>query len=147
MSVYPRIFGVADASGDGHPDVFIKLSAILYHVGGQQILGLFTVADGKLVHVRIEGAGRTIFPVGGISGYGDGAFCPERGPPRFVLRHIRRVGVPAKRYRWKERVFVWRGTTLVRADLRHGTEPIELLLYDPRILPYYQLRCGDLRPP
>jgi hypothetical protein len=47
-TIYPRVIGAADASGDGRPEVFVKLSAILYHVGGEQIEGIFGIVDGHL---------------------------------------------------------------------------------------------------
>jgi hypothetical protein len=84
-TVYPRVIGAADANGDGRAEIFVKLSAILYHVGGEQIEGIFGVAGGRLQPVTVAGGGRFLFRAGGISRYGDGALCAERGGRSVLL--------------------------------------------------------------
>ena len=110
-SIYPRVIGAADANGDGRAEVFVKLSAILYHVGGQQIEGVFGIAGAASARSRLAGGGRFTFRAGGISRYGDGALCTTQGGRSvFLVRHVEQV-LPSS-WRRTQRTFVWRGLTL-----------------------------------
>jgi hypothetical protein len=143
--VYPRAMDAVDADGDGAAEVFVKLSAILYHVGGQQILGMFRAVAGRVVPIEVEGRGRLVFPIGGIGGYGDGAECIE-GPgtpiPILTLRHIQRK--PPSIWVWVERDYRWRGAVLVLQRTRRGTFPGTISIGDQPVHRFYQLRCGSL---
>jgi hypothetical protein len=144
--IYPRVIGAADANHDGAAEVVVKLSGILYHVGGQQIAGMYGVRDGRILAVRIAGRGRLVFRLGGISRYGDGGLCTlHDGLPVFVIRHIEQV-LPAS-WRWTERPFRWRGLVLHASPHRTGLLPVTLPITDPRVEPFYQLRCGSIREP
>ena len=144
--IYPRVIGAADANGDGRQEVVVKLSAILYHVGGQQIAGMYGVRNGRVRPVKIAGRGRLVFRLGGISRYGDGALCTvQDGRPVFVVRHIEQV-LPSS-WRWTERPFGWQGLVLHPSSHRTGLLPVTLPVTDPRVEPFYQLRCGSIREP
>jgi hypothetical protein len=143
-TIYPRVIGAADANGDGRAEVFVKLSAILYHVGGQQIEGVFGVAGGRVRPVTVAGRGRLEFRAGGISRYGDGALCAARkGRSVFLIRHVEQV--QPSFWEWTERTFTWRGLSLRLASSRSGHLPLTLPITDPRIDPFYHLRCGAVR--
>jgi len=143
-SVYPRVIGAADANGDGRAEVFVKLSAILYHVGGQQIEGVFGVGGGRIRLVTVAGSGRLEFRAGGISRYGDGALCAEReGRSVFLVRRIEQV--QPSFWKWTERTFSWRGLSLRLTAKRSGLLPLTLPITDPRVHPFYHLRCGAVR--
>jgi hypothetical protein len=144
--IYPRVIGAADANRDGRQEVVVKLSGILYHVGGQQIAGMFGVRNGRVRLVSIAGRGRLVFRLGGISRYGDGALCSVRGGrPVFTIRHIEQV-LPSS-WRWTERPFGWHGLVLHPSEPRTGLLPVTLPVTDPRVEPFYQLRCGAIREP
>jgi FG-GAP-like repeat len=142
-TIYPRVIGAADANGDGRTEVFVKLSAILYHVGGEQIEGVFGVADGHVRPVTAAGGGRFTFRAGGISRYGDGALCAKRdGRSVLVIRHVEQV-LPSF---WErtERTFAWDGLTIRQVARRSDRKPLTLHITDPPIAPYYQLDCGPV---
>lgn len=144
--IYPRVIGAADANGDGRQEVVVKLSAILYHVGGQQIAGMYGMQNGRVRPVKVAGRGRLVFRLGGISRYGDGALCTvQDGRPVFVIRHIEQV-LPSS-WRWTERPFGWQGLMLHPSKHRTGLLPVTLPVTDPRVEPFYQLRCGPIRKP
>ena len=144
--IYPRVIGAADANGDGRQEVVVKLSAILYHVGGQQIAGMYGMQNGRVRPVKVAGRGRLVFRLGGISRYGDGALCTvQDGRPVFVIRHIEQV-LPSS-WRWTERPFGWQGLMLHPSKHRTGLLPVTLPVTDPRVEPFYQLRCGPIREP
>jgi hypothetical protein len=142
-TVYPRVIGAADADGDGRPEVFVKLSAILYHVGGEQIEGIFVVRGGRIRPVTIEGDGRFTFRAGGISRYGDGALCAQRGGrPVFLVRHVEQV--QPSFWERTERTFVWRGSAVREVARRTDRKPLTLHITDAPIDPYYRLDCGPV---
>jgi hypothetical protein len=142
-SIYPRVIGAADANGDGRPEVFVKLSAILYHVGGEQIEGMFGVAHGRVRPVTVAGGGRFTFRAGGISRYGDGALCTDRGGRAvLVVRHVEQV-LPSSWQR-TERTLAWSGLSVRQVARRSDRVPLTLHITDPPIAPFYQLECGPV---
>jgi hypothetical protein len=142
-TVYPRVIGAVDANGDGRAEVFVKLSAILYHVGGEQIEGVFGVRGGRVRPVTVMGGGRFVFRAGGISRYGDGALCARRGGRRVLLvRHVEQV--QPSFWERTERAFVWRGLTVRETSQRSDRKPLTLHITDPPIDPYYHLDCGPV---
>ncbi len=146
--VYPRVLAAYDMNGDGRSEVFVKLSAILYHGGGQQILGLYDVVGGRIHPVDVRGqSDPLVFHVGGIGGYGDGGLCTRRdGHPVFLLRHIQRRA-PLD-WQSRERTYRWVGQgTLALTGLARGTQPGSVYINDPRVHAFYQLRCGPLLAP
>jgi hypothetical protein len=143
VTIYPRVIGAADANGDGRPEVFVKLSAILYHVGGEQIEGIFGIANGHVRPVRVVGGGRFVFRAGGISRYGDGALCARRdGRNVFLVRHV--VQILPSFWRRTERTFAWHGLTVRQVAVHSDLKPLSLHLTDPPIDPYYRLECGPV---
>jgi hypothetical protein len=141
--VYPRAMAAVDADGDGRAEAFVKLSAILYHGGGQKILGMYKVEGTEVVPVSVRGQRRLVFPIGGIGGYGDGAECVERsGAPLFVIRHIQRK--PPSTWVWLERQYRWDGAELVLERIRRGTYPGTIYISDEPVHHFYELRCGPL---
>jgi len=142
-TIYPRVVAAADAAGGRSADVFVKLSSILFHVGGEHLIGIFGVQAGRVMPVTVAGR-RLVFASGGISRYGDGALCStEGGTAEFVVRHIEQT--PPLSWKWTERAYRWQGLRLVPAGVRTGRLPISLTVADPKIVPFYELRCGDVR--
>jgi hypothetical protein len=141
--IYPRTIGAVDANSDGRAEVFVKLSSILFHVGGQHIVGLFTLTGTRLAPVTFAGGGRLEFDTGGISRYGDGALCSGIGGRQtFVVRHIEQL--PPTGWSWTERSYSWSGSELRPAGVRKGSVPTLVPVNDPRVQPFYELRCGTL---
>jgi hypothetical protein len=140
-SVYPRVAGAAEANGERGAEVFVQLSADLYHSGAVPIEAIFDVRTGRVVPVRAGGRLFT-FPTDGISRFGDGARClTVAGQPAFALTHVE---ILPNGWEWSIRLYRWKGLSLVPAGARSGRLPA-IAISDPRVGRFYQLICGGLR--
>jgi hypothetical protein len=140
-TVYPRAAGAAEANGKPGAEVFVQLSADLYHSGAIPIQAIFDVRGGEVVPVRAGGRLFT-FPTDGISRFGDGAQCETvAGQPAFALTHVE---ILPNGWQWTIRPYRWHGLTLVPAGERSGRLPA-IPISDPRVSRFYQLICGGLR--
>jgi len=140
-TVYPRVAGAAEANGERGAEVFVQLSADLYHSGAQPIDAIFDVRDGRVVPVRAAGRLFT-FRTDGISRFGDGAKCETvAGQPVFALTHVE---ILPNGWEWSTRLYRWEALTLVPDGARSGRLP-PISVGDPRVYRFYQLICGGLR--
>ena len=140
-TVYPRVAGAAEANGQRGAEVFVQLSADLYHSGAIPIEAIFDVRGGRIVPVRAGGRLFT-FPTDGISRFGDGARCETvAGEPAFALTHVE---ILPHGWVWSIRKYRWKGLTLAPDGARSGWLPA-ISIADPRVSQFYQLICGGLR--
>jgi hypothetical protein len=140
-TVYPRVAGAAEANGERGAEVFVQLSADLYHSGALPIDAIFDVRGGHVVPVRAGGRLFT-FPTDGISRFGDGARCETvAGQPVFALTHVE---ILPNGWEWSIRSYRWKGLALVPDGAHSGRLPA-ISIGDPRVYRFYQLICGGLR--
>jgi len=140
-TVYPRVAGSAEGNGEPGVEVFVQLSADLYHSGARPIDAIFDVRDNRVAPVVSDGKLFT-FSTDGISRFGDGARCETvDGKPVLAIGH---VGILSSGWRWSYHLYRWIGLRLVADGSRSGRLPA-LLISDPRVYRFYQLICGDLR--
>jgi len=141
--IYPRAVGAADANGDGRDELIVKLAAILYHVAGQRILGMFDVADRRIQPVELPNGKPLTFVTGGIASLGQGATClPNADPPAFVITRAQKE-FPSHWELTKFR-YTWDGNRLVGPTTSSKRLPFDTDFVDPRILPYYGINCGSI---
>jgi hypothetical protein len=143
--VYPRAVGAVDANGDGRDEVLVKLAAIIYHVAGQRIVGMFGLHDDGVVPVSLPDGSPLVFTTGGIASLGQGATClPDATPPAFVITRAQKVASP-RQWRLTKFTYTWSGEGLIGPEESNRTLPFTLDFTDPRILRYYGLSCGVIR--
>jgi hypothetical protein len=141
--VYPRAVGTVDANGDGRDEILVKLAAIIYHVAGQRILGMFAVDGGEIRPVTMPNGHPLTFVTGGIASLGQGAIClPDANPPAFVVTRAQKE-FPQHWELTKFR-FTWNGEQLVGPTTSSKKLPFDTDFIDPRILPYYGITCGSI---
>jgi hypothetical protein len=142
--VYPRAVGTVDANDDGRDEVLVKLAAIIYHVAGQRIVGMFGLNDGqKIEPVSLPDGSPLVFTTGGIASLGQGATClPGATPPKFVITRAQKVA--PKHWQLTKFTYEWSGEGLIGPRQSVTTLPFSLDFTDPRILEYYGLSCGDI---
>ena len=143
---YPRVIGAADADGDGIDEVFVKVLDFLFHSGGAGVMTIFRIDPSAIARVR-EASGEFFdFRVGGITRLGEGGACRDVAGderPEFVLHRVEATNVRNTRWTRSERIYRWNGNTLTLVDRRRGTLVISDY-NDPKLDPFYQLRCGAL---
>jgi hypothetical protein len=140
-TTYPRVVGAADANGDGRAEVFVMLSADLFHSGAQPIDGIFAVR-GKRIEPVTAGGRTFLFRTNGISRYGQGAVCgTQDGVATLTVGRVEQV--PGA-WAWTEHTYTWRGLRLSPGSRRAGRLPADLVINDPRVWHFYQLLCGSL---
>ena len=144
---YPRMVGLADATGDGDDEVFVKVSDHLYHSGASPIVGVFGFSkEGLFRYIDERGEPFTI-DVGGVSHFGQGAECRNvDGDSASELVKLRVDSATSDRPRTSETVFEWRGQRLVQGKTVRGRITRDGPT-DPKVFRYYQFRCGELDPP
>lgn len=143
---YPRVLGAADADGDGLDEVFVNALTHLGHGGQTNEVTMFGVDRGRIFRVRADGV-PLLFPVGGVSTFGEGAECRDvdfDGKPEFLLLRVDYVFSPIQRL--SERVYEWvdRHLELVR---RNKGRMAKTGYLDPLLWRYYSLRCLDFEAP
>ena len=141
-SVYPRVAGAAEANGEPGAEVFVQLSADLYHSAARPVDAIFGMQHGRVVPVTESGRLFT-FSTDGISRFGDGARCEtEGGRHLFVLQHVQ---IEPNGWRWTTHPLAWSGLRLEPvAGGRSGHLPA-VTVGDPRVYRYYRLACGSVR--
>ena len=138
-AIYPRVAGAADANGLPGSEVFVQLTADLYHGAAPPIDAIYDVREGRLVPVTSGGKLFT-FPTAGISRFGDGARCTSDRV--FTLTHVQ---IEPHGWTWTDHRYVWNGTQLAPVG-GGGTGNLPVLnISDPRVSRHYELMCGDLR--
>jgi hypothetical protein len=145
-ATYPEVVGSVDADGRGGEEVFVKLVLHVYHSGGTREVGIFRVAEqDRLVRVRGDD-GPFLFPLGGVSRYGEGAECRDvdlDGRPEFVRLRVDRVRYDVQRAR--ETIYEWVGGTLHEArDKTYRFAKTSLV--DPLLRRLYHFTCFELDP-
>jgi hypothetical protein len=139
--VYPRVAGAAEANGERGDEVFVELSADIYHGAARPIDTIYDVHDGGILRAT-SGGGPFIFSTSGVSRFGDGARCDTVGGEHvLVLTH---VSIEPHGWRWSEHTYRWNGLELLPDGWRRGRLP-DVLISDPRVYRNYQLICGGLK--
>ena len=143
---YPRVIGVADADDDGLDEAFVNVLTHTGHGGQTHELTIFGVERGRIFRVLADGV-PLLFPVGGVSTFGEGAECRDvdfDGKPEFLLLRVDYVFSPVQRL--SERVYKWvhRHLEFVR---RNRGRMAKTGYLDPLLWRYYSLRCRDFVPP
>jgi hypothetical protein len=140
-AVYPRVAGAAEANGEPGDEVFVQLSADLYHGGARPINAIYDVREGRVVPVTSAGRIFTFF-TSGISRFGDGARCETSGgQPALVLTHVE---IEPHGWVWSDHTYRWNGLELVPDGGKQGRLP-EIPISDQRVYRNYELICGSLR--
>ncbi len=142
--LYPRALGAYDADGDGRPEVFVKLTGVVYHIAVSHIVGMFRVTSGGIHQVEIEGKEGPEpwhFFTGGTSRRGQAVVCTRiDGRPALLVRLIQVV--PPERWSWSEQTLFWKDGVLQPDGERHGFYPQSVSIADPRVVAFFKLRCG-----
>lgn len=134
---YPRAIAEVDVDDDGTDEWLVKTFDLASHGTNWQQLGLFVLPGERLVQVTYEGEPLAI-RVGGTSRMGEGARC-EAG--RLIL--LRTVSEERQNTRWSfsETAYRIRGSVAKKGSLARGF--LRLRDYnDPKLDPYYEIRCG-----
>lgn len=143
---YPRVIGAADADGDGADEVFIKVLDFLFHSAGSGVMTIFRFDEDRIVRVRDEEGSFFDFRVGGVTRLGEGAACRDAtgdGQHEFIVHRVSATNVRNTRWTQSERIYRWDGNVLTLVDRRQGI--LRISDYnDPKLDPFYQLRCGSL---
>ena len=136
--IYPRVAGATQANTAPGDEVFVQLSADLFHGAAPPIDAIYDVRDGHVVPVTSNGKLFT-FSTGGISRFGSGARCD--GDRVFTLTHVE---IEPNGWTWSDHRYTWNGTELVAGGRSSGHLP-PVLISNPRVYRNFELICGPLR--
>jgi hypothetical protein len=136
--VYPRVAGAAGANGAPGDEVFVQLSADIYHGAARPFVAMYAVRNGRVVPIT-SGGKLFVFPTSGISRFGDGARCDS--PSVFTLTHVE---IEPHGWLQSQHTFRWSGLELA-PDSRGRERLPPVLISDPRVYRNYELICGALR--
>ncbi len=142
---YPIVLGAVDANGDGDDEAFVRTGTHLYHSGATHDVGIFVLDGSGLSQVR-EARAPFEFEVGAISYFALGAECRDidfDGSPEFVVLRI--DGVINDVQRWSERIYRWKGDSLVFEERLHG-RLAKTSYSDPLLRRFYGLACFSFDP-
>ena len=139
--IYPRVAGAAEANGDPGDEVFVQLSANVYHGAAPPVDAIYGVRGGRVVPA-VSGGKPFLFSTGGVSRFGNGARCETVGGAHVLV--LTTVTIEPYGWKWFEHTYRWDGLGLVPDGTRSGRLP-RALISDPRVYRNYQLICGGLR--
>jgi hypothetical protein len=139
--IYPRVAGAAQANGVPGQEVFVQLSADLYHGAARPIDAIYDVRGSQVRPFTSAGRLFTFF-TSGISRFGDGARCETAGGRHvLVLTHVE---ILPHGWLWSENPYRWNGLELAPEEGRQGRLP-DIPISDPLVYRNYQLICGGLK--
>lgn len=143
---YPTVLGAEDADGDGADEAFLKTKTHLYHSGAIYEVGIFKLGPSRFFQVHESGSPLN-FQIGAISYFSQGAECRDvdfDGKPEFVLLAV--DGVINDVQKWNERIYGWRGDSLVFLQRKEG-KMAKTGYNDPMLRRFYGIRCFTFDPP
>jgi hypothetical protein len=140
-SIYPRVAGAAEANGVPGDEVFVELSADIYHGAARPIDTIYGENDGRVLRAVSDGK-PFIFSTSGVSRFGDGARCETVGGQHVLT--LTHVSIEPHGWLWSEHTYRWKGLELLPDGRRKGRLP-DVLISDPLVYRNYQLICGGLK--